>query len=475
MSDVAADPRPALAVIPDVELLHVGMNWPLMSDGVEDGTFTPEDLAAAVAAQDDPSVRSPVVKFGHSVKLNPFGDGAPVWGRATNLRLANDGMTLVGDLTGVPVWLAEVMPSAWPSRSVEGKRNATSDLGRQHGLILTAVSLLGVELPAISTLDEVRAVWSARTPEEANVTLQEDTMPSTAAGRKPAEIAASTTTEDIRRAYYESLPSGSWWWIRELELDPLTLIVDDDDGSLWRVPVDVSGESITFGTPTAVKVEYVAVAAGASTSAIRAASGVTVFASRAESRQGVALDPIALRKSLGLPETATDEEVLARGAELAARPDVAPDTTTEPGGADEGNPPATPPVGAGPAEATNPAGTVVVDAVQWAEVQRQAAEGALAASRMRDQERERFIGTVVAAGRLSRANIELRASLEREWDRDPVTAGKIAAGLAVVVPTAELGHGEGAEPEGDDPTWDAFERSMSPDVAATRAAQTRKA
>ena len=44
----------------------------------------------------------------------------PSVGRIENLRLTNNSQTLVGDLVGVPVWLAKVMPSAYPRRSIEG-------------------------------------------------------------------------------------------------------------------------------------------------------------------------------------------------------------------------------------------------------------------------------------------------------------------------------------------------------------------
>ncbi len=473
MPDVVTPDRPLLTVIPGVELLEVGINWPLMSDGTEDGTFTPDDLAAAVAAAaGDPSVRAPVVKFGHTAALDPLGDGAPVWGRATNLRLANEGMTLVCDLAGVPSWLADVMASAWPSRSIEGRRNVTSETGKAHGLVIDAVALLGVELPAISTLAEVRAVWAARTAESANVTVKETTMPTTA-GRRPALVAAAVDHEDILRAYYESLPSGDWSWVRRLQLAPtMVLLVDDDNGKLWRIPATITDDAVSFGTPVQVEEpaveDYVAVT-DATTSASRSVAPVIVFASRNESREGVAgMDPVALRTSLGLADTATDEEVMARATELAARPDP---TTTPPPIAEV----TTPPTGDAPPPATGtqaaPAGTVVVDADQWETVQRQAAEGALAASRMRTQERDRFLAAVRGEGRLAASNTRLRETLEREWDRDPVAARSLADTFARVVPTAEIGHDAGGDEGTGDPVWDAFERDLSPDVAATRAAR----
>lgn len=477
MTDVELPARPALAVIPDVELVHVGEEWPLASDGTENGTFTPEDLAAAVAAQDDPSVRSPVIKFGHN-GTRPPAFGAPVWGRVTNLRLADEGMTLVGDYTGVPVWLAEILPSAWPSRSIEGKRNHTSDVGRTHGLVITGVSLLGVELPAISTLDDVQAVWSARTPEEARVTLQEDTMPETTAGRRTATIAAGTTTENIRRAYYENPVAGVWSWIREIELDPLTLIVDDEDGGLFRVPVTVSGTEISFGTPESVRVEYVAAGAEGATSASRPVSESIVFASRDESRKGVAgMDVAELRKALNLGDDVSEEDVLAKVTELAARPEptaTGADTvsTTDTGTATTApapTVPVTPPPGI-----TIPEGLSLVSDAVLEELKQGAAAGIAAAKTLATRDEDEFIKRHRRRiGPTSNpAAKRTEEHLRREFQRNPGEAEAFASILPEGPAVDELGHGGGADETAGDPTWDAFERSLSPDVAAARAART---
>ncbi len=483
MTDLAAGPAPLLTTIPDVELVDAGLHWPLMCDGTEDGTFTVEDIAAAIAALDDPSIRAPKVIFGHREPTTAaaFGPGSPVWGGGTNLRTANDGATLACDLEGVPSWLAELMPYCWPSRSIQGRRNVTSETGRTHALVIDFISFLGVELPAISTLADVRAVYAARTAAEAQVTLKEDTMPTTQAGRSAQVLAANVTEEDVRRAFYDAPPVvGDWPWIRSIELEPFAAIVDDDDGHLWRVPFTIAGTTVTFGTPEQVRVEYVA--AGATpTSAGRHGGGSIVFASRTESRQGVAgMDPVELRTSMGLAEDATDEAVMARVVELAARPEPTdtpppagdpPPTPTGTGTAPTGVPTPTP--SPAPTGTAAPAGTVVVDADQWAEVQRQAQEGSLAAGRIRAQERDRFLADVRREGRLAASNTALRSTLEREWDRDPVAARALADTFARVVPTIERGIDAGGE-EADGAGWDAWEAQLSPDVAAVRAERARK-
>lgn len=467
---VVADPRPVMAIIPDVPLVDAGENWPLITDGVENGTFTSDDIAAAIGALADPSIRSPRIKLGHSAKAAKLlGDGLGTWGRVPELWTTNEGMTLTGHFVGVPVWLAAIMPWAWADRSVEGRRNVTSETGRTHALVIDAVSLLGDAFPAISTLDEVRAVWCARSLEELPFTLKEPDMP-IAAARKAVTVAASTTTEDIRRAYYDDQPANSYTWIREIELDPLTLIVDDDEGGLWRVPVTVAGDAVTFGAPAAVHVEYVPVAAGATTSASREGGEAIVFASRDESLQGVALDPKELRKSMGLAETATDAEVLARAAELAARPEA-------PAGDPVLDAPATPPapaptvaevppVATAPPATDNDDGSVRISQAALEQLQVDAALGVAASRRQAKDDEDGFIARHRA--RLGPASNpkagRLEASWRREYQRNPGEAEALAASHAVVMPTSPLGHDEGAEETAGDGAWTESELRNFPEL-----------
>lgn len=97
-------------------------------------------------------------------------------------------------------------------------------------------------------------------------------------------VVASVSDEDIRRSYYQSAPSPGMW-ITELDLDPLSLIVcDNDSGSYYRVGVslDASGDGFQFSEPEEVAVRYVSAAAATPHPSI-------VWASAEESREG--LDP----------------------------------------------------------------------------------------------------------------------------------------------------------------------------------------
>jgi hypothetical protein len=127
-----------------IELVKTG-SW-----GALTGTWnpTPEDLAAAVEAQDCPAIRKPILKLGHQ---DPRFDGEPALGWFEHLRLADDGHTLLADQVALP-WLHSVQAAAYPSRSVEGNYNHACGAGHRHKFVLTAVALLGVTPPAVKTI-----------------------------------------------------------------------------------------------------------------------------------------------------------------------------------------------------------------------------------------------------------------------------------------------------------------------------------
>lgn len=124
-----------LSTVYDVELCATGIEYPLASGPT---TFTPEDLLQAVASQDDPAVQSPRVWLGHpdddrfhAGRASPAGSAEPALGKAVNLRVEDNGQTLVGDVVGCPTWLAKILSSAYPSRSVEGFQEATTVTDRK--------------------------------------------------------------------------------------------------------------------------------------------------------------------------------------------------------------------------------------------------------------------------------------------------------------------------------------------------------
>jgi hypothetical protein len=152
--------------VESVELVAIGIEWPSATGDV---TITLEHLVdMMVAGNDDPLVRPPRVKLGHS-RLQPDDDGlrelgdhdpewngAPIFGTAQNLRLNNDGGRLIADLVEVPDWLAEAIPSAWPNRSCEWVWDLETEGGKRYSAVLTAVALLGERQHAIKNLADVQ-------------------------------------------------------------------------------------------------------------------------------------------------------------------------------------------------------------------------------------------------------------------------------------------------------------------------------
>lgn len=436
MADDATAPTtvPVLVTVPNVELCMVGEDWPASTGPC---TITAEDLVAAVAAQDDPGIRTPVLKIGHS---DPRFDGQPSIGRIENLRTDENGTVLVGDLTGVPAWIADIMGSAWPSRSVEFYNQYKSGTGRTHDMVLTGLALLGVQTPAIETLADVAALYQVAAAHER------------ATGRKvvlsmPANALAGVQTEDVRRAYYDTLESGQyWWWIRAMYVDPMELIVDDDEGGLWRVPysVDTAG-AVTFGEATQVVIEYVDKPQAASRTTRRT---VVAYANRQQARPGqgerkvsMAFDQnAALRTLLGLEPDASDEDVQAA---LEQRENDEPDeevTTTGDQTEEETEDSGETVAPASPAEV--PEGAVLVDASAWSQVQRDAAAGRQARQEQVSAERTSYLDTAQREGRItraSRANWAAQLALGGEAER---LARQTVASFPknTAVPVEELGH-----------------------------------
>lgn len=480
---------PPMGRVPNVELMHTG-TWHLSTG---EATFTVDDLAAAVSALDCPAVRRPILKFGHTPDPAP---GQPALGFIANLATAEGGRTLVGDYVGLPGWLVDrdpngdsVLTSAYPDRSIEGQYDHVCQLGHHHPFVLTGVALLGEERPAIGTIQSlqdladlygVAAAADGGTGQPVTITIhsQGGAMPNP----RPTPIAASVTTEDVRRAFYAS-PLGEGWsmWIEEVQLDPLQLIVMDDDKAIRsRVPVIVGDgdgtAAVTFGDPVPVVIRYDdAVAATAPPPVVTGRS--VRYASRQESRpapttaqrmaevaaaaaktkktspaasaagaapqaKGAGMDPAKLREGLGLAPDASDEDVTAamqatlQASGTPAIPSTAPASVVAPAVEPVA---ATAPGGAVP----RVAGTMVIDASAWDEQQaRIKALEADAARRARD-ERDQVIAAAVADGKFAPARKEHWVRL---WDADPEGTRQVIAGLTRnVIPVTALGFAD----EGD--------------------------
>lgn len=360
-----------------VELCSVGMKWPSAGGLV---TLTFDHLRDAVAAAADVHIRPPRLKLGHSderfnadrsIDHDPFytGDAEPAVGSLANLRLVDNDCVLMGDYVEVPVWLAEALPTCYPSRSVEGgyvtlernsepigSWNVTTPGGKTYSFVLTACALLGTVPPAIADIEDLQrfvetgrgAVIAGRDPAELGGVAASgslDPMPD----RPP--VAAEADVDKVIVAFCEEFCVGDryYWWPRAFRVDPNRIIADDEEGGLWAVQVSTDEEqNVSYGEPEAVLQTYVPAAAAAaalaslSTSADLEGRVVARFASRDELPEAVpahvreggvegsgntsgmnftAEQRTALIAKHGLAEDATDEVITAA---VMATPDEPP-------------------------------------------------------------------------------------------------------------------------------------------------------
>jgi hypothetical protein len=479
-----------LVTVPGVPIARTGIEYMLASGPA---TFTSDDLRAAVAALDDPGIRTPRAKLGHHVEGQPTimaEDGStPAVGYFTNLRLSDDGQAILADWEGVPAWLAQIAPSAFPNRSIEGSMNVQSGTGRHHQFVIYDVALLGVAWPGITTL------LDAGTPVAASYSMPH-----------PRPIVARVDAEEVRRNYYtagvDNGPAPWSHWIVEQYVDPPELIVmDEDTGDLFRVPYTASGDTVTYGAPVPVRREYVDQSAAVTAGHAIIRTPVVTYATRAASRPPnpstledppMAISDVAratLLRSLNLPADATDEQL---SAALEAAPESNPaNQPGQPGNSDveenPGSPPAPQPTptpdqpnpAPAPAPAQDPApaqpagvpeGMVLVEAAALneirAETERTRAERV---QREADEDRAR-IEDAIRAGRIapSQRDIWGRRLQSARQAGDP-SERELLASLPQVLPVSEIGTAAGPDDLGDSAAaeHDAYMRQYHPHAVKT--------
>lgn len=452
-----------LVTVPDVPLVTTGTYT--LSTGP--ATFTEEDLRAAVAALADPAVKVPRIKLGHldprfAAASEGMLDGEPALGRVENLRVSEDGQTLLGDYL-VPAWLAADLATFYPARSIEGMQGWESPTGKRHDLVLTAVSLLGTEWPGVTTLEDLQELMSENGPAPA----EQPVLASLPA--RPGRVAAGLDQDLVRRRFYDAceagdldLPDGAiaWdLWVRSMRFDdggtPYLKVDDEANGRLYRVDFTVSGSEVTFGEFVEVVEQDVPVAAGAAPARPAGARTLATWASREDSRLVLAThnpqeeapsmtdeQRRALALRLGLAEDATEEAIFEAAAETPPPPDPAPDGEPAPEGEPE---PERQPVAA----SRPPAGAVMIDAEELAALRAGAQTAVTLAERQATELRDRTIAAAMSEGRFPPSR---REHYETAWAADPegtrhlLTAPEADGGLAPnTIPVAA----RGAEPAGE--------------------------
>lgn len=455
-----------LKTVANVPIATVGEDWETMVGPL---TVTQEDLESAVNALQDPSIKLPRIKLGHlDPRFTPDGDngifdGTPVLGKFDNLRLSPDHQTLYADAIGVPEWFATIMPYAYPNRSMEGYWGVTTQTGHEHKFVITAVSLLGDEYPAIETLDDLQTMFSAEGPDWAeNLTVETKRVAASKGGSMPQQrqIAASTSVEDVRRSMFEDFfteDSGRyWWWIRAVYVNPSIVICADESDGLWAVPYTATDKAVTFGDPAEVFTQYVEVEGGkVAASTILAQPAVATFSKSGGSRpktkpnkEGkMALDVATLRSRLGLtaeqlPDDATEEQINEAVAGVSASPD--PNDSASPEQPEAGTPAAGTPVpGENPTGAVGPVtevqasgdGPVSMDPEALRQLQADAQMGRDARA---EQITARRGGKVEAAIKAGKIPVARRAHYSKLMETDEEGTTAVLASLeAGVIPVDE--------------------------------------
>ena len=475
----------ALVTIPAVPIAKVGV-WQAATG---EWTCTAAQLRSAVAAEESGLFRTPILKIGHDdprfTDGETLGDGEPAVGRLERLRLEDDGQTLVADLVGVPAWLAEILASAYPSRSIEAALDVpTGDI--VWPMVVTGLALLGVQAPAIESLGDIADLYGASRQVEdyvaaararmAAAALPEgDQMPRSTIGGRP--LAASASIDELCAAAEEwalTQPQlGRDCWVRDIYTDSVIFSCwCDDECQLWRATWAESGDGIfTFGSPEQVRQTYVPVPASSQEGevAAMAASHARALALRASQRvaarepqvavpsprgrdvtagahpsgEHVPLSP-AVAEALGVPVDADDEAVLAA---IAQRPPAATEPTaptTQEGGTVDAPPPADVEqlVTAAVARATAPILATLESTTT--ELSALKAERVTAA-------RDRVIGDAITAGKIKPAD---RQAWEADYDGNPAVItsvlARIAPGTAVPVTAAGRTGGEQTGTAADD-------------------------
>lgn len=483
-----------------VPLISTGIEYPI-STGVT--TFTDIHLQDAVAAVKDPAVVAPRIKLGHASGYNDIlvDDAEQAFGRidTDTMHLGDNGQTIYGDYTGMPEWLAAVLPMAYPNRSIEGAWDIETATGKKYSFVINAVSLLGVRWPGCQVLEDLPLWYGSQQPEGAEV----DAIVKAAGGGMGNRIEALVDVDQVRRAFYADVAVGDnyWWWIRGIKYDNasgLQLIVDDEEnGDLYRVPVKVKGDNVNFGEPVEVTEEYpdkntakAAVMAGMR----MFDADMLVYATRAESRpvnhqEGATMDEatrLALASRLGLPEDSSEEQInaaisagVAASAQVAASeqglppvqtpqsdpPAPTPDTPNAP---DPGNDPPDPDPNA-PTPEGDPveAGVVQLDRATYEQLRTGAALAVTHEAGRKTELIKATVGAAVEAGKIPPARRKhWETALAADFDGNKATLDSLEGGLIPV-------HMRGTAGNSDDGTGvsagEGLPESWFPEIAQIKA------
>ncbi|QBC87944.1 hypothetical protein B6K05_023445 [Mycobacterium avium subsp. hominissuis] len=378
--------------VPGVELMRVG-KWNLSTGEWE---CTTKEIAAAIDAHDKGLLRKPVIRLGHN---DPRFSGDPAVGWLDNLRASEDGQALIGDMVGVPEWLAEILPSAYPSRSIEGLYDYTAPDGSEHEFVLTGLALLGATRPGVESLQSLQ-----------DVARLYDIAAAGQVGGKAIELTIEAADDPK--------PYGD---------------VKYADPKNGKYPIDtaehVRAAWSYINMPKNQK-DYSAAELAQIKDRIKAAAkkfGIKIEAGEASETEGGAIValPEKVAEALGIDASADEDTVLAKIAELKPpAPAAEPEPEPQPA-----------PVAAA-AGVVN--GLVQIEQATLDELKAAAAQGVEARARQIAEEDERTVMAAIGQGKIAPARKDhWLAALKADRDGTKQVLASLAAGL---IPVNEVGH-----------------------------------
>ena len=135
-------------------------------DGLTGKAVITRDLCdSVIAAARDNEIDQARLKIGHISSMNTaLGDGAPAFGWIERPRMDDDGVTLRGDIKGVPKKLASLVGTAYKKVSVELRKGVRTPSGKQYPHVLSGLALLGASAPAVKGLDDLADLYASEAP-----------------------------------------------------------------------------------------------------------------------------------------------------------------------------------------------------------------------------------------------------------------------------------------------------------------------
>nr|WP_318276351.1 DUF6582 domain-containing protein [Mycobacterium eburneum] len=376
---------------------------------------TPERIQDTIKAHEAGVLRKPVVRLGHN---DARFSGDPAVGWVDNVRASEDGTTLYGDLVGVPQWLADIMPSAYPSLSIEGMYDYTAPDGSEHPFILTGLALLGATAPGIDSLQSVQDV--------AKLYGVDDVAVAAAVG----QIGGTAVKFTVEASTYRDRTSAKEPWGDVDYADPGYLDENDQPAEpghgVKRYPLndrdhvksawDFINQKKNAKLYTAEQLAHVK---GAIESAAKK-FGIQIEAAAASEEKGsiVAL-PEKLAAALGIDASADEDAISAAwDAHVAAAEQAKSELV---------------------AASAPPEGVVQLDKSQYDDLIVKAEAGQRAEARQIAEDRERTVMAAIKDGRISPAS---KADWIKALEVDPGGHNKTAlASLKPgLIPVSELGH-----------------------------------